>query len=152
MNNVILMGRLTRDPDVRWKTLQDGTSSASGRYTLAVDRIGAREGQQQADFVSCVTFGKAAEWAEKYLHQGVKIVIRGRIQTGSYTNRDGQKVYTTDVVVEAQEFAESKAANESYRRPEPDGQQAAAPAAGAAGREAFMNIPDDLDDADLPFN
>lgn len=151
MNNVILMGRLTRDPDVRWKTLQDGTSSVSGRYTLAIDRIGAREGQQQADFISCVVFGKAAEWAEKYMHQGVKIVIRGRIQTGSYTNREGQKVYTTDVVVESQEFAESKAANESYRRPDPEqrGQQAAAP---AAAREAFMNIPDDIDDADLPFN
>lgn len=151
MNNVILMGRLTRDPDVRWKTLQDGTSTATGRYTLAVDRIGAKDGSQTADFVSCVAFGKAAEFAEKYLHQGVKIVIRGRIQTGSYTNREGQKVYTTDVVIESQEFAESKAANENYRRPEPDGQQAA-PAAGAAGQEGFMDIPDSVEDEGLPFN
>ena len=97
MNKVILMGRLTRDPEIRWTT--GNPSTAIGRYTLAVDRRFKRDGEAAADFISCVTFGKNAEFAEKYLRQGTKIVISGRIQTGSYTNRDGQKVYTTDVVV-----------------------------------------------------
>lgn len=99
MNKVILMGRLTRDPNVRY-TQQNGSqeSMCVARYTLAVDRRGARDGQQSADFISCVAFGKNGEFAEKYLKQGTKIVVTGRIQTGSYTNRDGQKVYTTDVV------------------------------------------------------
>ena len=111
MNKVILMGRLTRDPNVRY-TQQNGSqeSMCVARYTLAVDRRGARDGQQSADFISCVAFGKNGEFAEKYLKQGTKIVATGRIQTGSYTNRDGQKVYTTDVVIEEQEFAESKKA------------------------------------------
>ena len=106
MNNVTLMGRLTRDPEVR--TAQGDSSTLIARYTLAVDRR-ARAGQEkQADFISCVAFGKSGEFAEKYLRKGTKIVLTGHIQTGSYTNKDGQKVYTTDVVVDNQEFAESK--------------------------------------------
>lgn len=153
MNKVILMGRLTRDPDVRYS--QGENSTAIARYTLAVDRrfAGRRDGNEQsADFISCVAFGKSAEFAEKYLKQGTKIAITGRIQTGSYTNREGQKVYTTDVVVEDQEFAESKAAaaqntGSSYRsesRPQP--------ASAAAFDDGFMNIPDGVEDEGLPFN
>ena len=111
MNKVILMGRLTREPDVRYSQNADG-SMAVARYTLAVDRRRGRnsDNEQSADFISCVAFGRSGEFAEKYLHQGTKIVVTGRIQTGSYTNKDGQRVYTTDVVVEEQEFAESKSA------------------------------------------
>ena len=111
MNKVILMGRLTRDPEVRYS--QNGDSNlAIARYTLAVDRRFQRRdnsgNEQTADFISCVAFGKLAEFAEKYLKQGTKIAITGRIQTGSYTNKDGNKVYTTEVIVEEAEFAESK--------------------------------------------
>ena len=115
MNKVILMGRLTRDPDIRYA--QSESQMAIARYTLAVDRRmrrsqdGASQDQQTADFIGCVAFGRSAEFAEKYLRQGTKIVVEGRIQTGSYTNKEGQKVYTTDVVVENQEFAESKNAS-----------------------------------------
>ena len=98
MNKVLLMGRLTRDPEVRYT--QGDSSTAVARYSLAVDRRFKREGEQTADFINCVMFGRNAEFAEKYLRQGTKILIVGRIQTGSYTNRDGVKVYTTDVVVE----------------------------------------------------
>lgn len=108
MNKVILMGRLTRDPDIRYS--QGDSSMATARYSLAVDRRGAKEGQQTADFISIVAFGKNAEFAEKYLHKGTKILIEGRIVTGSYTNKEGQKVYTTDVAVDSQEFCESKSA------------------------------------------
>ncbi len=111
MNKVILLGRLTRDIEVRYSTGERPTAIA--RYTLAVQRRFNREGEQDADFVSCVAFGKAAEFAEKYFRQGTKIVIAGRIQTGSYINRDGRKIHTTDVVVEEQEFAESKSASEA---------------------------------------
>lgn len=113
MNKVILMGRLTRDPEVRYSAGENAT--AVGRYTLAVDRRFKQEGQQSADFISCVTFGRNAEFAEKYLRRGIKIAITGRIQTGSYTNKEGQKIYTTDVIVEEQEFAESKNASGSDR-------------------------------------
>ena len=106
MNKVILMGRLTRDPEVRYS--QGENSTAIARYTLAVDRRFKRDGDQPADFIGCVAFGKLGEFAEKYLRKGTKVVVTGRIQTGSYTNKDGQKVYTTDVVVEECEFAESK--------------------------------------------
>ena len=106
MNKVILMGRLTRNPDYR-QPAEDG-AVAIARYTLAVDRRYSRDGEQNADFISCVTFGKNADFAEKYLKQGTKIAVIGRIQTGSYTDRNGNKVYTTDVVVEEHEFAESK--------------------------------------------
>ena len=113
MNKVILMGRLTRDPEVRYSAGEN--SLAIARYTLAVDRRFKRDGEATADFISCVAFGRTAEFAEKYFRQGLKIAISGRIQTGSYVNREGQKVYTTEVVVEDQEFAESKAASESHQ-------------------------------------
>ena len=147
MNKVILMGRLTRDPDIRYT--QGENSMAIARYTLAVDRRFKKEGEQSADFISCVAFGKQAEFAEKYLHQGTKIAITGRIQTGSYTNKDGQRVYTTDVVVEEQEFAESKAASEQsgYQQSAP----AARPEPSMAAGDGFMNIPDGIDE-ELPFN
>ena len=106
MNKVILMGRLTRDPEIRYS--QGDNAMAIGRYTLAVDRRLKRDSEAGADFINCVTFGRSAEFAEKYLRQGTKVVVSGRIQTGSYTNRDGQKVHTTEVVIEDQEFAESK--------------------------------------------
>lgn len=140
MNRVILMGRLTRDPDIRYS--QNENSIAVARYTLAVDRRFKKEGEQNADFISCVAFGKAAEFVEKYLHQGTKMVISGRIQTGSYTNKDGNRVYTTDVVVEEQEFAESKNASQGNEsRPEQT----------PSDSDGFMNIPEGMED-ELPFN
>lgn len=144
MNKVILIGRLTRDPDVRYSQTGEG-SMAVARYTLAVDRRIKKDGEQSADFISCVAFGRAGEFAEKYLHQGTKIAITGRIQTGSYTNKDGIKVYTTDVVVEEQEFAESKSAGSSAASSTPS------TPAGSAG-DGFMNIPDGVEDEGLPFN
>lgn len=140
MNKVILMGRLTKDPVVKYS--QGETPTAIARYNLAVNRIRTKDGEQNADFISCVAFGKNGEFAEKYLHQGTKIVIIGRIQTGSYTNKDGQKVYTTDVVVEEQEFAESKNASGNN-------QQNDRPA--SSSEDGFINVPDDLDEAGLPF-
>lgn len=144
MNKVILMGRLTRDPEVRYS--QGENSLAVARYSLAVDRRFKRPGEPDADFINCVSFGKAAEFAEKYLKQGTKIAVTGRIQTGSYTNKDGQKVYTTDIVVEEQEFAESKAASSDSGY-----QQSQRPAPSQAIGDGFMNIPDGLDE-ELPFN
>ena len=148
MNKVILMGRLTRDPDVRYS--QGDSPMAIARYTLAVDRRFRRDNDQQtADFISCVAFGRNGEFAEKYLHQGTKIAVEGRIQTGSYTNKDGNKVYTTEVVIENQEFAESKASasnNEGGFQP----QAQSAPTAPAG--DGFMNIPDGVEDVGLPFN
>ena len=150
MNRVILMGRLTRDPNISYS--QSGDNMAIARFTLAVDRRGRRQDgadQQNADFIGCVCFGRQAEFAEKYLRQGTKIAVTGRIQTGSYTNKDGQKVYTTDVVLDDIEFAESKNAqgggesNYSYQAP-------SRPAPSAAG-DGFMNIPDGIDE-ELPFN
>ncbi len=156
MNKVILMGRLTRDPEVRYSAGEN--SLAIARYTLAVDRRFKRDGEATADFISCVAFGRTAEFAEKYFRQGLKIAISGRIQTGSYTNREGQKVYTTEVVVEDQEFAESKAASESHQSSYGGGfgggsSAPAAPASGMGGASAdgFMNIPDGIDE-ELPFN
>lgn len=150
MNKVILMGRLTRDPDVRYSQSGDG-SMAVARYTLAVDRRRARSNdanEQTADFISCVAFGRSAEFAEKYLHQGTKIAVTGRIQTGSYTNKDGQRVYTTDVVIEDHEFAESKSsAASSEAAYTPSRSNPAAPAG-----DGFMNIPDGVEDEGLPFN
>lgn len=149
MNSVVLMGRLTRDPDVRYT--QGDKSMAIARYTLAVDRRGkARDGQPTADFISCVALGKSGEFAEKYLHKGTKICVQGHIQTGSYTNKDGQKVYTTDVVVDQQEFAESKNSGSSAPAPAAAPKQAAPAAAPAAGAQGFMDIPDGFD-AELPF-
>lgn len=139
MNKVILMGRLCADPEVRYSQNQNQTAVA--RYRLAVDRRFKREGEQTADFISCVAFGKAAEFAEKYLRQGTKIAITGRIQTGSYTNWEGQKVYTTDVVVEEQEFAESKGASGNIEGSAPQ----------ATDPDGFMSLPDGIDE-ELPFN
>ncbi len=152
MNKVLLMGRLTRDPEVRYSA--GDNSQAFARYTLAVDRRGRRDAgsdQQTADFISCVVFGKGAEFAEKYLHKGTKIVVSGRIQTGSYVNRDGQKVYTTDVVVEDQEFAESKAASESSGAGSGYQQPAAAAPSQSSSTDDFMNIPEEVDEK-LPFD
>ncbi|MEG0805738.1 MAG: single-stranded DNA-binding protein [Lachnospiraceae bacterium] len=147
MNKVILMGRLTRDPEVRYSQGEQATAIA--RYTLAVDRRFKRDNDSQtADFINCVAFGKSGEFAEKYFHKGIKVLVTGRIQTGSYTNKDDQKVYTTDVVVEEQEFAESKSASQessaSY-------QQTDRPAPSSAVGDGFMNIPDGIDE-ELPFN
>ena len=154
MNKVILMGRLTRDPEVRYSAGNNTMAVAS--YTLAVDRRFRRDGENNADFIGCVAFGKSAEFAEKYLRQGTKIIVTGRIQTGSYTNRDGQKVYTTDVVVEDQEFAESKAAasESGMMRQSAPSPMAASPMpspAQASSADGFMNIPDGIDE-ELPFN
>lgn len=145
MNKVILMGRLTRDPEVRYS--QGENPMAIARYSLAVDRRGRNsQDGQTADFINCVAFGRNGEFAEKYLHKGTKMLIEGRIQTGSYTNKDGVKVYTTDIVVENQEFAESKGSQSSDggfvaggRAPEP-----------VAAGDGFMNIPDGIEE--LPFN
>lgn len=144
MNKVVLMGRLTREPEVRYSQ-QGEIPLAVARYTLAVERrMSRREGgedSQTADFISCVAFGKNGEFAEKYLHQGIKICVSGRIQTGSYTNRDGQKIYTTEVVVEEHEFAESKkSSRENQTQP------------GTGICDEFVNMPDGVDDMGLPFN
>ena len=143
MNKVILMGRLTRNPDIRCSAGERDMTIA--RYTVAVDRRYKREGDVTADFISCVAFGRSAEFAEKYFRQGLKVVITGRIQTGSYTNRDGNKVYTTDVVVEDQEFAESKAAGQAANSRPP---QKPEPMPVDAG--GFMTLPEDFDE-ELPF-
>lgn len=142
MNKVILMGRLTRDPDVRYT--QGEEPMAIARFTLAVDRRGKRDGEASADFPSCVCFRRTAEFIEKYAHQGTKLVVVGRIQTGSYTNREGQKVYTTDVVVEEAEFAESKAAADRNAQQTP-------PPSPDTGADGFMNIPDGIEE-ELPFD
>lgn len=158
MNKVILMGRLTRDPDIRYT--QGDNSMAVARYTLAVDRRRANaDGQREADFIGCVAFGRQAEFAERYLHQGTKIAVTGRIQTGSYTNKDGQKVYTTDVIIEEQEFAESKAASEnrssgynSYDSANRSYSGQPAQTGFSSVGEGFMNIPEGVEDEGLPFN
>lgn len=138
MNKVILIGRLTRDPEIRVGAGENSITIA--RYTLAVDRRVKKSesgAEQTADFIPCVAFGRAAEFAEKYFHQGIKVLVAGRIQTGSYTNRDGQKVYTTEVIVEEQEFAESKRAGETDSF--------------VADKDGFLNLPVGVEDG-LPFN
>lgn len=151
MNKVILMGRLTRDPEVRYSQGENATAVA--RYTLAVDRRFSRNNangdQQTADFIQCVAFGRTGEFAERYFRKGLKVVVTGRIQTGSYTNRDGQKVYTTDVVVEDQEFAESK--NASQQNNNGGGYVPAERPSPMDAGDGFMNIPDGIDE-ELPFN
>lgn len=139
MNKIILMGRLTRDPELKYT--QGDNPLAVTRYTLAVNRRFKREEEPDADFIRCIVFGKGAEFAEKYFHQGIKIVISGRIQTGSYTNKDGIKVYTTDVIVEEQNFCESKSTANNNQ------EQQSSKSSG----DGFMNIPDGLDE-ELPFN
>lgn len=153
MNKVILMGRLTRDPEVRYSAGENALAIA--RYTLAVDRRFKRDGEASADFIPCVVFGKSAEFAEKYFRQGMRVTISGRIQTGSYTNNEGNRVYTTEVVVEEQEFAESKSAsqaNAAAYQPQP---QYTAPApmqsAPRPAADGFMNIPEGLEE-ELPFS
>ena len=145
MNRVILMGRLTRDPEVRYS--QGERTMAIARYTLAVDRRGRKNqdsNETTADFINCVSFDKTGEFAEKYFHQGMRVLITGRVQTGSYVNKDGIKVYTFEVIVDEQEFADSKnaGAGQTALRQEPSG----------AMGDGFMNIPDGLDDPDLPFS
>lgn len=138
MNKVILMGRLTRDPEVRYS--QGERSMAIAKYTLAIDRRKTQQNSDPgADFINCVAFDRAGEFAEKYFRQGLRVLVSGHLQTGSYTNKDGQKVYTTDVIVESQEFADSRR----------DGS-----GAGSRGSkdDDFMNIPDNVEDEGLPFN
>lgn len=158
MNRVILMGRLTRDPEVRYS--QGERQMAIARYTLAVDRRGRRggnnEGEQTADFIPCVAFDRAAEFAERYFRQGMRVLVSGRIQTGSYINKDGQRVYTTEVILDEQEFADSKGASggdmggNAY--PRQSGAPVGRPTPSSAAGDGFMNIPDGVEDEGLPFN
>ena len=145
MNKAIEIGRLTRDPEVRYS---QGNNTAVARYTIAVDRKFKREGEQTADFIPCVVFGKQAEFAEKYFRKGTKVVISGRITTGSYTNKDGQKIYTTEITVEEQEFADSKNQN-AENGGAGNNQQGTGSAASGDG---FMNMPNGAEDEGLPFN
>lgn len=148
MNKVILCGRLTKDPEVRYS--QGGMAIA--RYTLAVDRRGKKtEGAQTADFISCTAFDKSAEFVEKYIRKGTKVIVTGRIQTGSYTDRDGKKVYTTDVVVEDHEFAESKQDRAETDDEKEDNRRRDYEKKNRAEESDFMPIPDDVDDDGLPF-
>ena len=152
MNKVVLVGRLTRDPEVRYS--QGNNATAVARYTVAVDRRFKRDGEPTADFIPCVIFGRSAEFAEKYFHQGMRVSISGRIQTGSYTNKDGVKVYTTEVIVEQQEFAESKNAggnNGGYSAPQHNNPAPSANTSDLGSADGFMNIPDGIDE-ELPFN
>ena len=143
MNKVILMGRLTSDPTIRYA--QNENSTCIANYTLAVDRRFKRQGEEQtADFIRCVAMGKCGEFAEKYLRQGTKIVVEGRIQTGSYTNKDGNKVYTTDVMVESQEFAESKSVSQQNGNSQPS--VPTRPEPSSANSDGFLNIPDGIDE------
>ena len=147
MNRAILMGRLTRDPEVRYSSGE--RSMAIARYTLAVDRGFKRGGdssEQTADFIPCVAFDKAGEFAERYFRQGMRVLISGRIQTGSYTNKEGQKVYTTEVIVDTQEFADSKGAGDSSYK------SSTRSSTSSASIDGFMNIPDGVDDEGLPLN
>ena len=143
MNKVVLIGRLTRDPEIRYS--RGERQMAIARYSLAVDRKYKNDGEQSADFINCVAFNKNGEFAEKYLHKGMKIAVCGRIQTGSYTNQEGRKIYTTDIVVEEHYFCERKS---DYDHP---GSAYSQPAQGAAGDDGFMNIPDGIDEK-LPFD
>lgn len=150
MNRAILMGRLTRDPEVRYS--QGERTMAIARYTLAVDRRGRKSqdgAEQTADFITCVAFDRAGEFAEKYFRQGMRVLVSGRIQTGNYVNKDGVKVYTTEVIVDDQEFADSKGASSG------DGsgyQPTSRPTPSSAIGDGFMNIPDGVEDEGLPFN
>ncbi len=157
MNKVILMGRLTRDPEVRYS--QGERSMAIARYTLAVDRRGRRSqdgSEQTADFINIVAFDRAGEFAEKYFRQGMRVLVSGRIQTGSYTNKDGQRVYTTDIIVDDQEFADSKGAGSGNSGGNMGGgygyQPTSRPTPSSAIGDGFMNIPDGVEDEGLPFN
>ena len=149
MNKVVLMGRLTRNPDVRYSQGEKATCVA--RYTLAVNRRFRRDGEQDADFINCVAFDRAGEFAEKYFRQGMRVLVSGRLQTGSYVNKDGQRVYTTEVILDDQEFADSKGAASDmggYGQSAPSQRPAPTSAIG----DGFMNIPDGVEDEGLPFN
>ena len=149
MNKVVLVGRLTRDPEVRYS--QGDNATAVARYTLAVDRRFRRDGEPTADFIPCVVFGRSAEFAEKYFRQGMRVLVSGRLQTGSYVNKDGQRVYTTEVILDDQEFADSKGAASDmsgYGQSAPSQRPAPTSAIG----DGFMNIPDGVEDEGLPFN
>lgn len=151
MNKVLLCGRLTATPEIRYSA---NNNQAVAHYTIACDRRFKRDGEQSADFIRCVAFGKSAEFAENYLNKGTKIIVEGRIQTGSYTGKDGKKVYTTEVVVESQEFAESKSANQQYQQNQQQNQNQQAqvpPQPQKADNDGFMQVPDAIDE-DLPFN
>ncbi len=153
MNYVVLMGRLTQDPELRYSQGEEPIAVAS--YVLAVDRRGRKEeqGRQTADFLRCITFGRGAEFADKYFQKGQRVLVSGRIQTGSYTNREGQKVYTTDIVVDNQEFADSKGAGgETQGNYQTGNSQGSGKKNGDASGEGFMNIPDGVEDEGLPFN
>ena len=141
MNKTVLMGRLTADPQVRYS--QGDSATAVARYTLAVDRRFRRDGEPTADFIPCVVFGRSAEFAEKYFRQGMRVLVSGRIQTGSYTNKEGQRVYTTDIIADDQEFADSKNASAGGKQ---------APEMGKPIGDGFMSIPDGVEDESLPFN
>ena len=141
MNKVVLVGRLTRDPEVRYS--QGDSSTAVARYTVAVDRRFKRDNEPTADFIPCVVFGRSAEFAEKYFRQGMRVLVSGRIQTGSYTNKEGQRVYTTDIIADDQEFADSKNASAGGKQ---------APEMGKPIGDGFMSIPDGVEDESLPFN
>jgi len=140
MNRYTGMGRLTRDPEIILPKTEAAKKTA--KYTVAIDRKYKNNGEQTADFINCVAFGSSADFAEKYFHQGIKIIVTGRIQTGSFENKDGVKIPTFSVIIEDQEFAESKSTNENLNRPEPS----------AAAGDGFMNIPDGVQDEGLPFN
>lgn len=139
MNKCNFMGRLTRDPQIKAPSTPDGKLTA--RYTIAIDRRYKNQAEETADFIPCVAFGSGAEFTEKYLKQGMKMIVSGRIQTGSYTNKDGVKIPSFNLIVEDQEFAESKAANEHIGRTEE----------GAAAGDDYINIPDGIEDEGLPF-
>lgn len=139
MNRVMLMGRLTKDPDIRYS--QGEKSTAIARFTLAVDRKFKQDGQPTADFINCLAFGKRAEFMEKYCRKGTKLVVEGSWQTGNYTNKDGNKVYTNDCLVESCEFAESKSSEQNNNSSNQNNM----------GGDGFMNIPDGIDE-ELPFN
>ena len=149
MNNVVLAGRLTADPKITYG--QGDNQYCVARYTLAVERRFKRDGQPNADFISCISFGKNAEFSEKYLRKGIKMIVSGHIQTGSYTNKDGQRVYTTDVVVDGQEFAESKSANQQPDQPE-QAEQPTQSQRPVDPRDGFMSISDGLGEEELPFS
>ena len=149
MNKVVLVGRLTRDPEVRYS--QGDSATAVARYTVAVDRRFKRDNEPTADFIPCVVFGRSAEFAEKYFRQGMRVLVSGRLQTGSYVNKDGQRVYTTEVILDDQEFADSKGAASDmsgYGQSAPSQRPAPTSAIG----DGFMNIPDGVEDEGLPFN
>ncbi|PST29781.1 single-stranded DNA-binding protein [Enterocloster lavalensis] len=152
MNRVILMGRLTRDPEIRYS--QGERSMTIAKYTLAVDRRGRRnqDNDQSADFINCVAFDRAGEFAEKYFRQGMRVLVSGRIQTGNYVNKDGQKVYTTDVILDDQEFADSKSAASNMGSGYAQSDPSQRPVPDSAIGDGFMNIPDDVEDEGLPFN